>query len=84
MTGAEHFWYILMCIGFGAGYFGKIPTAKSLSELPQFQSDRQGGLGTITSAATLVPRQRPSTRSSRLIALDTDRRADPERMSHSS
>jgi hypothetical protein len=44
-----------MCIGLGAGYFAKIPTAKALSELPKFQSDRQGGVGTITSVATLDP-----------------------------
>jgi hypothetical protein len=47
MTGAEHFWYVIMCIGFGAGYFAKIPIAKALSELPQYQSQRQNALGTI-------------------------------------
>lgn len=47
MTGAEHFWYILTCIGFGAGYFARIPFAKALSELPQYRSDRQAGLGTL-------------------------------------
>jgi hypothetical protein len=37
MTGAESFWYIAMCIfpPFAA-YFAKIPTAKAISELPQF------------------------------------------------
>ena len=35
MTRAEHFWYIVQCIAFGAGYFAKIPTAKALSELPR-------------------------------------------------
>jgi hypothetical protein len=37
LTGWESFWYILMCIPFGAGYFAKIPVAKALSELPQFR-----------------------------------------------
>ena len=47
MTGAEHVWYITQCIAFGAGYFAKIPTAKALSELPQFRSVRQSDLGTL-------------------------------------
>ena len=50
MTGAEHFWYILMCIGFGAGYFAKIPIAKGPSELPQYRDHRSGGLGAIAPA----------------------------------
>lgn len=33
MTAAEQFWYVLMCIGFGAGYFAKLPVAKALSEM---------------------------------------------------
>lgn len=28
----ESFWYIMQCIGFGAGYFAKIPAKKALSE----------------------------------------------------
>ncbi|MGH3292010.1 MAG: hypothetical protein ACRDP7_09410 [Trebonia sp.] len=32
LTAAEQFWYVLMCIGFGAGYFAKIPTKKALSD----------------------------------------------------
>lgn len=37
LTGAEAFWYILMCLPFGAGYLAKLPTAKALSELEQFR-----------------------------------------------
>jgi hypothetical protein len=48
MTGAERFWYVLMCIAFGAGYFAKIPTAKALSELPQYSTQRQTALGTLS------------------------------------
>ena len=48
MTGAEQFWYVIQCLAFGAGYFAKIPAAKALSELPQFRSQRQIGLGTLT------------------------------------
>jgi hypothetical protein len=33
MTGAESFWYVLGCIGFGAAYFAKIPVKKALSEM---------------------------------------------------
>lgn len=47
MTAAERFWYVLMCIGFGGGYFAKIPVAKALSELPQYRSQRQADLGTL-------------------------------------
>lgn len=32
-TAAEKFWYVLMCIGMGAGYFAKIPVKKALSEI---------------------------------------------------
>jgi len=32
LTGAESFWYILGCIGFGAMYFAKVPVKKALSE----------------------------------------------------
>jgi len=38
LTGAQQFWYVLQCIAFGAGYFAKLPTAKALSEMPQFRS----------------------------------------------
>ena len=41
MTGAEHFWYILMCIAFGAGYLHKVPMKKALSD---------AGLGEMTGA----------------------------------
>lgn len=32
LTAAEQFWYVLMCIGMGAGYFAKIPAKKALSD----------------------------------------------------
>jgi hypothetical protein len=32
MTAAEQFWYVLMCIGMGAGYFAKVPVKKALSD----------------------------------------------------
>jgi hypothetical protein len=48
MTSAEQFWYVLQCVFFGAGYFAKIPTAKALSELPQYQTQRQASLGTLS------------------------------------
>ena len=32
LTAAEQFWYILMNISFGAGYFAKIPVNKALSD----------------------------------------------------
>ena len=38
LTTAEGFWYILMCVAFGVGYFVKIPTAKAISELEQFRA----------------------------------------------
>jgi hypothetical protein len=31
-TGAEKFWYVLMCIYFGAGYLAKIPTKAALRD----------------------------------------------------
>ena len=37
MTATEKSWYVLMCIAFGGGYFAKLPTAKALSELPQYR-----------------------------------------------
>jgi hypothetical protein len=51
MTGAERFWYVLQCVAFGAGYFAKIPTAKALSELPQFTDQRRASLGTLPQAS---------------------------------
>lgn len=35
---AQQFWYVLQCIALGAGYFAKLPTAKALSEMPQFRA----------------------------------------------
>jgi hypothetical protein len=32
LTAADRFGYVLMCIGFGAGYFAKIPVKKALSD----------------------------------------------------
>lgn len=32
LTAAEQFWYILMNIGFGAGYFAKIPAKKAMAD----------------------------------------------------
>lgn len=32
LTAAEQFWYVLMCIGFGAGYFAKIPAKKAMAD----------------------------------------------------
>jgi hypothetical protein len=32
LTSAQHFWYVLQCISFGAGYFAKIPSKKALSD----------------------------------------------------
>jgi hypothetical protein len=31
-TSAEKFWYVLMCIYFGAGYFAKIPAKAALRD----------------------------------------------------
>jgi hypothetical protein len=41
LTAAQQFWYVLMCIGFGAGYLAKIPAKKALSDI---------GLARLTSA----------------------------------
>jgi hypothetical protein len=41
LTGAEHFWYVIQCIFFGAGYFFKIPTAKALTEVTQIKAEAQ-------------------------------------------
>jgi len=32
LTAAAHFWYILSCIAFGAGYFTKIPAKKAMAD----------------------------------------------------
>ena len=32
LTAAEQFWYVLMCIWFGAGYFAKIPAKKAMHD----------------------------------------------------
>jgi len=32
LTAAGHFWYILSCIAFGAGYFTKIPAKKAMAD----------------------------------------------------
>lgn len=32
LTSMEKFWYALQCVAFGAGYFGKVPLKKALSE----------------------------------------------------
>ncbi len=37
LTTAEGFWYVLMCIGFGAGYFAKIPAKRALQDLGMAQ-----------------------------------------------
>ena len=55
MTGAEQFWYVLMCIAFGIGYWAKIPVAKALSELPQFRSQQQAQLGTLSQVPGATP-----------------------------
>ncbi len=54
MTNAEQFWYVLMCVAFGAGYFAKIPTAKALSELPQYRTEREAALGTLSPSQPLA------------------------------
>ncbi|MGW4371939.1 hypothetical protein ACWEKT_40665 [Nocardia takedensis] len=41
LTTWEGFWYVLMCIGFGAGYFAKIPAKKAMQDF---------GLTTMTGA----------------------------------
>jgi len=42
LTGAETFWYVLMCVAFGGGYFAKIPAKKAAVEVT--------GRGQLTSA----------------------------------
>jgi hypothetical protein len=37
LTTAEGFWYVLMCIGFGAGYFAKIPAKRALQDFGMAQ-----------------------------------------------
>lgn len=32
VTTWEGIWYVLMCIGFGAGYFAKIPAKKAMAD----------------------------------------------------
>jgi hypothetical protein len=32
LTTVEGFWYVLMCLGFGLGYFAKIPAKKALQD----------------------------------------------------
>jgi hypothetical protein len=32
LTAVEQFWYVLMCISFGAGYLAKLPVKKALSD----------------------------------------------------
>jgi len=32
MTGAETFWYILGCIGFGAAYIAKVPIKRAMED----------------------------------------------------
>jgi hypothetical protein len=56
--GAEQYWYVLMCMAFGVGYFANIPIAKAISELPQFQSEQQAQFGTLSqvpSRPTMAP-----------------------------
>jgi hypothetical protein len=60
MTSAEHFWYVVQCVFFGAGYFAKIPTAKALSELPQYQTQRQAALGTLSQQPTPPSESQPA------------------------
>lgn len=43
LRGAETFWYILGCIGFGAAYFSKLPGKKAACEVfSELQLDGQG------------------------------------------
>ena len=43
IRGAETFWYVLGCIGFGAAYFSKLPVKKAACEiLSELQLDGQG------------------------------------------
>jgi len=32
LTAWEGIWYVIMCIGFGAGYFAKVPVKKAMSD----------------------------------------------------
>ena len=38
LNDTEGAWYTILCIAFGLGYFAKIPVAKAVSEMPQFNS----------------------------------------------
>jgi hypothetical protein len=43
IRGAESFWYVLGCIGFGAAYFAKIPAKKAACEvMSELQLDGHG------------------------------------------
>lgn len=43
LRGAEAFWYVLGCIGFGMAYFAKLPTKKAACEVfSELQLDGQG------------------------------------------
>jgi hypothetical protein len=43
LRGAEAFWYVLGCIGFGAAYFAKLPAKKAACEVfSELQLDGQG------------------------------------------
>lgn len=43
LVGAESFWYVLGCIGFGAAYFAKLPAKKAACEVfSELQLDGQG------------------------------------------
>jgi hypothetical protein len=43
LRGAESFWYVLGCIGFGAAYFAKLPAKKAACEVfSELQLDGQG------------------------------------------
>ena len=37
LTPWEHFWYVVRCIAFGAGYFAKVPTKKALQDFGMCQ-----------------------------------------------
>ena len=38
LNDTEGAWYTILCIACGFGYFAKVPVAKAVSEMPQFQS----------------------------------------------
>ena len=43
LRGSEAFWYVVMCIGFGAAYFNKLPAKKAACEIfSELQLDGQG------------------------------------------